>query len=83
MEHLDKKIDNIALRLLRTEEDVKEIKRTMSTKDDINMIMDRLDYFAKGFDDYRKKAIVQDYRFNLFEPKLEDHEKRLTALEPK
>jgi tetrahydromethanopterin S-methyltransferase subunit G len=81
VDRLDKKIENVALGLVKTQADVQEIKKTMATKDDVNLILDRIDSFTKRVDVYDKKAIIQDYRLNQAESGLSDHEKRLSSLE--
>lgn len=67
---LDYKIDNVALFLLKTQDDVDEIKRTMATKKDVLLILNRIDHFAKRMDVFGKKIIVHDYRLNQLEEKV-------------
>jgi hypothetical protein len=78
---LDSKIDKVALSILKTQEDMHVIKETMATKNDVRLITTRMDAFAHRIDVYDKKAVVHDYRFNQLEPKVKDHETRLSALE--
>ncbi len=75
------KIDRVALSLLDTQEKVKRIEETMATKSDVNLILDRIDYLTKRVVVFDRKVLVHDLRINELEPKVEDHEKRLTILE--
>lgn len=41
------KIDNISLRLIKTEERVEKIENSMATKEDVMVILNRIDNFTK------------------------------------
>ncbi|MFN0117570.1 MAG: hypothetical protein ACKVQC_04655 [Elusimicrobiota bacterium] len=43
---IDQKINGIAIALVKTQEEVKEIRETMATKMDIQKIMDKVDAFS-------------------------------------
>ncbi len=81
VKRLDEKINNVAISLIKTQKDVQEMKEKMATKDDVNLILDRIDTFSKKVDVYDKRVVFHDYRFNELGPRVEDHEKRLLALE--
>ena len=66
---LDHKIDNVALSLLKTQADVDEIKTKMATKDDIHLILNRIDHFGKKMNVFERKVLVHDYRLNQLEVK--------------
>ena len=74
MKVLDNKVDNLALGLLKTQQDVTEIKATMTTKDDTQKVIEHIDAWAQRFESYDRKALTQDHRLN-------DHETRITRLE--
>ena len=54
--------------------DIKEIRETMATKDDIRKILGAIDAFARKSENYDRKALVHDHR-------LRDHEVRILHLE--
>ena len=80
---LDKKIDNITLALLNTNQRADRMEQDMATKKDINLILDRIDHFVKKVDVHSKKSLVHDYRINELEGKMGQHDQRITALEAK
>ncbi|MEW6040878.1 MAG: hypothetical protein AB1633_05100 [Elusimicrobiota bacterium] len=82
---VDKKIDITAMRLskeiIKNSEDIKNLREIVATKDDIRQIMTAIDSFAHQTIDHERKAIVNTNRIMKLEPQVEDHEKRITALE--
>lgn len=67
---------NTSMALSRLIGDIADMKRDMATKDDFSMIMKRMDGFADMLQDSRWDWGKQKVR-------LDDHEKRITALEAK
>ncbi|OVE78076.1 hypothetical protein BVX98_01295 [bacterium F11] len=73
----------LALAIQKNSADIAEIKETMATKDDVRIILNRIDHFTKKVDVFDKKVLVHDYRLNELESKVGYHDKRLTFLETK
>ena len=82
-EKIDSSVKRISNELLKTKDEVQDIKRTMSTKDDINTILNRIDSFTTRIETFDRKVIVHDKRLADTEAMLSNHENRLTALESK
>ncbi|MFH1726441.1 MAG: hypothetical protein ABII00_17665 [Elusimicrobiota bacterium] len=80
---LDKKIEGVAVELIKTQADVRQIKETMSTKADVDRIMNAIDAFARKAEAYDRKALSHGDQLQGHEAKLQDHEKRLSAVESK
>ena len=80
---LNQKTENVFMELLKTQADVRNIKETMATKNDINRIMNAIDVFAGEAKDYRRKDIERGQMLMEHHDKLENHESRVTALENK
>ena len=80
---LNKKIDGIAIELVKTQANLRQIKETMSTKSDTDRIMNAIDAFAKKAETYDRKALSHGDQLQGHEAKLQDHEKRLSAVESK
>ncbi len=59
------------------------VEETMATKSDVNVILNRIDDFALEVRNFNRKELVQDFRINELEPKVDDHEKRISHLENK
>ena len=53
----------------------------IEAKNDVQRVLEHIDAFAGKIQDYARKAVVQDYRFNQLEPQVQDHEKRISAME--
>ena len=75
------RFDQLAVALVETQHEVKEIKNTMATKHDVNRIVDQIDAFTKTYRDLDRDVIVIDHRLMNLEPIVQAHEKRLTNLE--
>ena len=78
---LDQKIDRVAVALVNTQADVREIRNTMSTKDDINRVLTAIDSFAKKAQNYDRVAVLHGRTLVEVEVSLKDHGERLEALE--
>ncbi|MEW6040693.1 MAG: hypothetical protein AB1633_04155 [Elusimicrobiota bacterium] len=74
-------IQRLSREILKNNEDIKNLKEIVATKDDIRQIMTAIDSFAHQTIDHERKAIVNTSRIMKLEPQVEDHEKRITALE--
>ena len=71
---LDRKIQNVALSLIQTQAEVREIKATMATKTDVDRIITILDFMSG-------KTVDQDRTVIVFDKILKDHELRIKRLE--
>ena len=67
--------------ILRIKDDIRDIRETMATKDDINRILGAIDAFAGEARDHRRKDLERGHMMMKHEDKLEDHESRITLLE--
>jgi uncharacterized protein YoxC len=83
MDALNEKIERVSLALVDTQARVRNIEETMATKNDVSMILNRIDHYAVEMWDFSRKMYVHDHRFNEMEPTLLNHESRITALEKK
>ncbi|MCG2725982.1 MAG: hypothetical protein L6420_06975 [Elusimicrobia bacterium] len=80
---LEKAVGNNTIEILNIKTDIRDIKETMATKDDINRIMNAIDAFAGEAKDYRRKDADRGHILMEHHDKLENHESRVTALEAK
>ncbi|MEK7743562.1 MAG: hypothetical protein AAB578_04170 [Elusimicrobiota bacterium] len=69
-------INRVAVELVKTQADVREIKTAMATKDGISRVLGAIDPFAKQTTDNRRTLLVYD-------DILGKHDTRITALEAK
>lgn len=78
-----KEIDNLATKeglnklaneIIKTQADLKKVKETMASKEDVSKILNAIDAFAQKAENYDRKALFHDSRIN-------DHEQRITQLE--
>lgn len=74
-------IGRLSKQIIKNTEDIETIKQTMATKDDVRHILTAIDSFASKTEDHERKAITNTHRIKEIEPKVEDHEKRITTLE--
>ena len=82
-EKIDSSVKRISNELLKTKDEVQDIKRTMSTKDDVNTILNRLDSFTINIETFDRKVLVHDKRLADAEAKITGHETRLVTVESK
>jgi hypothetical protein len=61
--------------------DIAYIKENMSTKNDIRLILDKFDFFAKKVSLFEQEEGVQSLHLNEVRAQVNNHEKRLAALE--
>jgi chromosome segregation ATPase len=80
-DHMDANFTSLAGSVLNLTHRVDNIEAMMATKSDIQRVLDHIDAFAGQIQNYSRKAAVHDYRFNQIEPKVEDHERRLSLME--
>ncbi len=82
---LHEKIDKVALGLVNTQEDVRQIQETLdtkvATKGDIKIVLDTMDAFIKKMAGFDQEEMVQSLHLQEARVQLVDHEKRLTILE--
>jgi len=71
---LDKKVDRVIIDQISTKEDIKEVKETMATKEDINKVLNALDKVIKDNDDIKVEQTANVAAHDRFE-------KRLTNIE--
>ena len=74
-------IKRLEIAIVQINERLNSIEERMATKDDIKQILTAIDNFAGKTEDHERKAILNTVRINELEPKVEDHEKRITKLE--
>src|SRR5438046_1206096 len=67
---LDKKVDHVALTVVKNHEEFLEFKKTVATKDDIHIILNRIDSFTTRIETFDRKVIVHDERLNKVETQL-------------
>lgn len=74
-------LERHAKMLIKHDADIEYIKNTMSTKDDIRKVLTAIDNFTGKNQDHEHKAIPNTLRLEVIEPKIENHEKRISSLE--
>jgi hypothetical protein len=74
-------IARLAVSILKTNDRIDVIEKKMSTKEDVDRIMSAIDSFVNKTNDHERKALTNTHRINELEPKVENHEKRIAALE--
>lgn len=81
LDNLDATVGRIALSVVRHEADIKEIKETMMTRDmGMQLLLQQQDLALK-YENAERSAKIHLNQVMDFRPKIEDHEKRLVALE--
>lgn len=78
---LEKNVDNLNVVYTTLSADFKRMEQVVATKSDIDLILNRIDQFTHEVDVQKKKGTVNDYRLNQVEPKVDDHERRISGLE--
>ncbi|MCB4790720.1 MAG: hypothetical protein LHV68_02420 [Elusimicrobia bacterium] len=74
-------LQNQAAAIISNTEDIKIIKETMATKDDVQKILSAVDNIARDVIDVGRKSVVNTHRINEMDIKIEEHEKRISRLE--
>ncbi|MBI4385834.1 MAG: hypothetical protein HY551_00475 [Elusimicrobia bacterium] len=74
-------LDRQARAIVELQADVRQIKQTMSTKDDISRILDAIDSIVPKGEAYSQKAATHGAILQEHESTLRDHGKRITRLE--
>ena len=87
-EQVDKRFDEVkdvissmATKIIDNIEDLKTMKETVATKDDIQRIISSIDSLGSQTKDHERTAEINTHRIKELEPKVEDHEKRIGKLE--
>lgn len=75
------RLDNMALKLVKHDEEFREIKKNMMTKQDRQELVNRFDAFAQRSEDHSNKVIFHGKRLEILEEKSAEHETRITRLE--
>lgn len=78
---LDKKVDRVIVSLLKTQDDVAEIKQNMATKQDINRILDRIDFLTGKNKVVDQEQSVQALHIKELRDTSQNHEIRISSLE--
>ncbi len=82
---LDQKIDRVAVALVNTQADVREIRNDMATKmatkDDISRVLSAIDAFAKKSENDHNAVIRHGQILTDVQVGLKDHEGRLKTIE--
>lgn len=76
-------IGRLTSAIIKNSDDFKWIKESMATKKELDLFLNRIDDYAIEIRNYGRKALVYDHRFNELEPKVLNHEQRISALEAK
>lgn len=71
------------LDILHIKEDIRDIRDTMATRDDISRLMSHIDAFAAEALSHRNHDTLRGGKIMEHETRLSDHETRLTTLETK
>ena len=71
----------LAIEIVKTQADVREIKETMATKNDVERILVAVEAFAGKAQVYDRAAVLHGHALTEAEVTLRDHEKRLRAIE--
>lgn len=81
-------IARLAKEIVKNSADIREIKATMSTKDDISRIMDAIDRFAARQETFARESFTlpatldeHGKRLRGHEARLAEHDRRLKAVE--
>ena len=81
----DAKIDatskTLALEIIRTQAELREVKETMSTKSQIDQLMRSFDEFTSKTIHYQRADALRGQALIKVESMADDHERRITALE--
>ncbi|HAH32590.1 MAG TPA: hypothetical protein DCL44_09795 [Elusimicrobia bacterium] len=67
-------ISRVAVGLVKTQAELREVKENMATKADIRTVIGHIDGLTKGLASYEYRLAVRKHQLN-------DHERRITALE--
>lgn len=78
---LDAKIDRVAVEVVHAQADIRDIKATMSTKDDFERIMRHIDKFAADAIHYHRADATRGKALIDVEVQVTDHERRISRLE--
>lgn len=80
-DRLDRKINGVIVELVKTQGDVREIKETMATKDDIGRVLSAIDAFAGKAQSYDRARTLHGQSITELQIAVKGHEDRITALE--
>ncbi|MDD5628860.1 MAG: hypothetical protein PHU21_07340 [Elusimicrobia bacterium] len=78
---LDAKIDRVAIEVVRSQSDLREVKETMATKGQMERLMRCFDDFAARAVHYDRADATRGQALIKVEAMADDHERRITALE--
>lgn len=78
---LKEDVKRLAIELVKTQADVREIKQTMATKEDVGRILNAIDSFAKKAVSYDRAAALHGHALTELQVGQKDHEKRLKSIE--
>ncbi len=72
---------DLALEIVRTQNDLSEVKATMATKADVGKILGAIDSFAGQMTDMQRAVVLRGQILTEVQVTLADHGQRITALE--
>ncbi|MBI3298978.1 MAG: hypothetical protein HYZ75_12480 [Elusimicrobia bacterium] len=76
-------VDKLVVEMVKTQADLRDIRQTMATKDDIGRVLAAIDAFAGKAVAYDQKSYSHGAILTDHEDKLRDHGRRLSSLEAK
>lgn len=77
---LEFQMNNVIDTIVELKEDVTDIKENMATKDDINMIMNKLDRFLKKSEDKTLELAAQHQNYKRLDAKVEKHDYQIQRI---
>lgn len=80
-DRVESAIEKLALAQLNTNERLEKIENTMATKDDVNLILNRIDHLTKKIIVFDQEEGVQSFQLVEVQRKVVDLEKRVVKLE--
>lgn len=78
---VERKLDRVIVELMRLQADVREIRATMATKDDVRALLGPIHDLAAKFEAFGRMATIHGQALTEGQVTLKDHERRLRALE--
>jgi len=83
LDKTDQTVERIAVRLVQMEQGMEALETKADAQRKHDEVMNGLDKIMKRFDIYDSERAAAEYTFRQHEAKIENHEKRLVALEQK
>jgi len=83
LDGVDSRLNSFKFAILALQEDVRYLKENMFTKEDREELMTKLDSIMGEIEASRREREIQGYRYGTMNDQVDDHEKRIVALEKK